>query len=136
MDASSSSNSTGKPKQARLAEAPPALPTKGPANLNHNDEDVNDEHSDGAESDFDESTVKTEGGLVSKLENLDERAFEDKKKVALREQQQSDNNAENGKEGEEEEEDEETSNAGELEAGQDVPDSGCISDSEDRSDRA
>lgn len=78
-------------KHARLAEDPPSLPVGAPSNLNdhhhHDDDDDNDEvDSDVAEeSDFDESTVKTEGGLISKLENLDERTFEDKKKVALRE---------------------------------------------------
>lgn len=106
---SSSDTAAGPKKQARLAGPPPPLPTKGPSNINDHHHDDDDAASD-AESDFDESTIKSEGGLVSKLENLDERTFEDKKKVALRESE----NGGNGGEGEDPEEDEETSNAGEL----------------------
>lgn len=97
-------------KQARLAGLPPSLPTKGPSNINDHHQD--DDAASDAESDFDESTIKTEGGLISKLENLDERTFEDKKKVALRE---IENGNDATKDVQAEEEDEETSNAGEQE---------------------
>lgn len=93
-------------KHARLAEDPPSLPVGAPANLNDHHRD--DEGESDAESEFDESTVKTEGGLISKLENLDERTFEDKKKVALRE---LDDNG-NEKPDEDDKVDEATSNAG------------------------
>lgn len=108
--AASSAKST---KHARLAEDPPSLPIGAPANLNDHHHDEHDgESDDGAESDFDESTVKTEGGLISKMqENLDERTFEDKKKVALREL--NDDGTEKKDAGDEDEVDEATSNAGE-----------------------
>jgi hypothetical protein len=77
-----SSNNTA-PKHARLANLPPAGPSRLPTNHNdHHNED--EEEGASGESDFDESTIKTEGGLASKLDSLDERAFEDKKKVALK----------------------------------------------------
>ena len=115
MEASTSTAAAGtaKPtKHARLAEDPPSLPVGAPANLNdHHHDDQGESDDDGAESDFDESTVKTEGGLISKMqENLDERTFEDKKKVALREL--NDDGTEKKDEDDEDEVDEATSNAG------------------------
>lgn len=115
MEASTSKATA--PKHARLAEAPPALPRGAPANLNDHHHDDEDEHEAGGsegeedESDFDESTVKTEGGLISKLANLDERTFEDKKHVALREID-DDGKPVDGTD-DQEEVDEATSNAGE-----------------------
>lgn len=101
-------------KHARLAELPPSGPSRLPENHNdHHHDDENDEEESGNESDFDETTVKTEGGLASKLESLDERAFEDKKKVALREEILAANGGHaQGAAGGTEEEDE--GNAGEL----------------------
>lgn len=98
-------------KHARLAELPPSGPSRLPEN--HNDHHGDDDDESG-ESDFDESTVKAEGGLASKLESLDERAFEDRKKVALRQEErlQADGSNTNGHAQEAEEE--EDSNAGET----------------------
>lgn len=102
-------------KHARLAQEPPPLPVGAPLNLNDHHQHDDDGDSD-AESDFDESTVKAEGGLISKLENLDERTFEDKKKVALRELDENGNEKPNDDDDDQDADtvDEASSNAGEC----------------------
>lgn len=73
-------------KNARIVgEMPP--PVRGMPQGDENDDEGSDEggsESESGESDFDAQTVKSEGGLAAKIQQLDEREHEDKKKLAQR----------------------------------------------------
>lgn len=77
----------GKPTRTARIEGELPPPVRGIPKLDRDGEDDDEDEdaaSDSGESEFDEATVKSEGGLAARIQELDEREHEDKKKLAER----------------------------------------------------